>query len=132
MSKVQEYTVPISLEIGVVKKKKYFLNLNQYAKWHFQERNQLKRLFKKEIAKDIKHLTPLKGSCRVCYTIFYPTNRKFDIDNIGSVVTKFNMDALVELGILDDDNCTVVKEITYKYGGVDRNEPRCEVSIEPF
>lgn len=127
---VQSYSVPIKLEVGVSKKKTYYLNLNQYNKWHFQIKNQLKRLFKATVAKDIKQLTPIKGRCKVTYTIFYPTNRKVDIDNIGSVVTKFNMDALTELGFLEDDNCTVVVRLEYVYGGVDKDNPRCDVMIE--
>jgi Holliday junction resolvase RusA-like endonuclease len=130
MSKVQKYSVPIKLEAGVSKKKTYFLNLNQYKRWHFQESNQLKRLFKVAVAKDIKQLAPIEGKCKVTYTIFYPNKRKFDIDNIGTVVSKFNNDALTELNILEDDNYSVIVEIVFKFGGIDKDNPRCDVELE--
>jgi len=126
----QEYSVPIKLEAGLKKQKTYFLNLNQYKKWHFQESNQLKRLFKVAVAKDIKQLAPIEGKCKVTYTIFYPNKRKFDIDNIGAVVSKFNNDALTELGILEDDNYSVITEIVFKFGGIDKDNPRCDVELE--
>lgn len=125
----QVLNVPIRLEAGVRKKKTFYLNLNQYKQWHFQESNQLKKLFKIAVAKDIRQLTPLKGSCKIEYKIFYPTNRKFDLDNIGSIVCKFTQDALVELGFLVEDNITIIKEVTFKFGGVDKENPRCEVTI---
>lgn len=130
MSNIQQYSVPIKLEVGVSKKKTHYLNLNQYKKWHFQESNQLKRLFKAVVAKDIKNLVPVEGKCRVTYTIFYPNKRKFDIDNIGAIVAKFNNDALTELGILEDDNYEFIQEIVFKFGGIDKDNPRCDVELE--
>jgi Holliday junction resolvase RusA-like endonuclease len=46
------------------------------------------------------------------------------------VITKFTHDALVEFGILEDDNYNIVTEITYRFGGVDKDNPRCDVTIE--
>lgn len=126
----QEFSVPIKLEVGVAKKKNYYLNLNGYRNWQFQLNNQLKKLFKITVAEDIRQLTPVDGVCKVTYTIYYPTKRAFDIDNIGSVITKFTHDALVEFGILEDDNYNFVSEIVFKYGGVDKENPRCDVVIE--
>lgn len=126
----QELSVPIKLEVGVVKKKTYYLNLNGYRNWQFQLNNQLKKTFKIQVAEKIRELTPVTGTCKITYTIYYPTRRLFDIDNIGSVITKFTHDALVEFGILEDDNYKIVEEITYKFGGIDKDDPRCDVVIE--
>ena len=96
----------------------------------FQLNNTLKKTFKIEVADTIKQLKPIEGSCKISYQIFYPTRRLFDLDNIGSIVTKFTHDALVEFDILEDDNYTFVTEISYKFGGVDKENPRCIVTIE--
>lgn len=130
MTSKQELTVPIRLEVGVAKKKTYYLNLNGYRNWQFQLNNSLKKAFKIEVAERIRELTPVTGACKITYTIYYPTRRLFDIDNIGAVVTKFTHDALVEFGILEDDNYKIVTEITYKFGGVDKDNPRCDIVIE--
>lgn len=126
----QELSVPIRLEVGVVKKKTYYLNLNGYRNWQFQLNNSLKKAFKIQVAEKVRELTPVTGACKITYTIYYPTRRLFDIDNIGSVVTKFTHDALVEFGILEDDNYKIVTEITYRFGGVDKDNPRCDIIIE--
>jgi len=126
----QAFSVPIKLEVGVVKKKTYYLNLNGYRNWQFQLNNQLKKLFKIEVAEVIRQLKPVKGVCRISYKIYYPTKRAFDIDNVGSVVTKFTHDALVEFDILEDDNYHFVGEIRYEFGGIDKENPRCDVEIE--
>lgn len=126
----QAFSVPIKLEVGVNKKKNYYLNLNGYRNWQFQLNNQLKKLFKIEVAEEIRKLEPVDGVCSVTYTIYYPTKRAFDIDNIGSVITKFTHDALVEFGIFEDDNYNFVSEIVFRYGGVDKENPRCDVEIK--
>lgn len=126
----QAFSVPIKLEVGVNKKKNYYLNLNGYRNWQFQLNNQLKKTFKIEVAETIRALKPVEGKVRVSYLIFYPTKRAFDIDNIGSVITKFTHDALVEFGVLEDDNYHFVHEIVFTFGGIDKENPRCDVTIE--
>lgn len=129
---VQTFSVPIKLVVGTRKPRTYYINLNGYRNWAFQLNNQLKKQFKFEASEAIKNLLPVPEDkkVRVTYEIYYPTRRVFDIDNIGSVVTKFTHDALVEKGILEDDNFKIVREINYKYGGVDKENPRCDVTLE--
>lgn len=126
----QELSVPIRLEVGINKKKMHYLNLNGYRNWQFQLNNQLKKLFKITVAEDIRNLKPVGGPVRITYSIFYPTKRAFDVDNIGTVISKFTMDALVEFEILVDDNYNYVPEIKFEYGGIDKDNPRCDVKIE--
>ena len=126
----QTFSVPIKLEVGVRKKKSHYLNLNNYRNWQFQISNQLKKLFKVTVARDIRNLTPIEGKCRITYTIYYPTQRVFDIDNIGSVIAKFTNDALVEFDVLVDDNYNYIPELIFRFGGVDKEHPRCEIKLE--
>lgn len=126
----QVFSVPIKLEVGVRTKKTHYLNLNNYRNWQFQLNNQLKKLFKVSVAKSIRQLTPITSKCKITYTIYYINNRVFDVDNYGSVLCKFTNDALVEFGILVDDNYQYVPEVVYKFGGIDKDNPRCDVTIE--
>jgi Holliday junction resolvase RusA-like endonuclease len=126
----QTFSVPIKLEVGVSKKKTYYLNLNNYRNWQHHLNNQLKKTFKLLIAEKVRNLEPLLKPCRVTFEIYYPTRRLFDVDNIGAVVSKFTHDALVELEILTDDNYTVIPEIVYRFGGIDKDNARCDVTVE--
>ena len=59
--------------------------------------------------------------------IYYATSKRLvDLSNPCCVIDKFTMDAVVSAGILVDDNIKHVTDVQYKYGGVDRNNPRCD------
>lgn len=125
----QTINIPICLEAGIRKKKNYFLNLNSYNRWYFQEKNQLKKLFKISILKDVRELKPIE-KCEITFKIFYPTKRLFDLDNVGSVLSKFTHDVLTEAEIIPDDNYQVVSKLIFEFGGIDSENPRAEVIIK--
>ena len=129
MKMTQTINIPICLEAGIRKKKNFFLNLNSYNRWHFQEKNQLKKLFKITILKDVRELKPIE-KCEITFKIFYPTKRLFDLDNVGSVLSKFTHDVLTEAEIIPDDNYQVVSKLTFEFGGIDAINPRAEVEIK--
>lgn len=127
--KTQKFSVPIRLEAGVRKKKTFYLNLNAYKQWHFQESNQLKKLFKIKTLATIRELKPV-DKAEITYKVYYPTAREFDLDNIGSVISKFTNDVLTEVGIIEDDNYKILTKITFVFGGIDKENPRCEVTLK--
>ena len=129
MKMIQTINIPICLEAGIRKKKNYFLNLNSYNRWHFQEKNQLKKLFKISILKDVRELKPIER-CEITFKIYYPTKRLFDLDNIGSILAKFTHDVLTEAKIISDDNYQVISKLTFEFGGINIENPRAEVTIK--
>ena len=129
MKMTQTINIPICLEAGIRKKKNYFLNLNSYNRWHFQEKNKLKKLFKISILKDVRELKPIE-KCEITFKIYYPTKRLFDLDNIGSVLSKFTHDVLTEAEIIPDDNYSVIRKLTFEFGGIDSENPRAKVTIK--
>ena len=129
MKMTQTINIPICLEAGIREKKNFFLNLNSYNRWHFQEKNQLKKLFKISIIKNVRELKPIE-KCEITFKIFYPTKRLFDLDNVGSVLSKFTHDVLTEAEIIPDDNYQVVSKLTFEFGGIDSENPRAEVCIK--
>ena len=60
---------------------------------------------------------------------FNPTKRKSDLSNFCSIHDKFVCDALVELGVLEDDNYDFIKEVHYQYWWYDKNAGRVEIEI---
>lgn len=124
-------SLPISIELGVKKKKNFYINMNGYRNWHHRVANTLKKEYTRQVGKldDFKSL-PTFVMCKLTYTIYYPTRRKFDVDNIGAVSGKFFQDTLVHYEKIEDDNYEYIPEIVYKFGGVDKENPRVEVLIE--
>jgi Holliday junction resolvase RusA-like endonuclease len=66
------------------------------------------------------------------YTIYPANNRKFDLANVLPIVQKFTDDALIELGIIKDDNHKIIPAINYRFGKVDKENPRVELEIEEY
>ena len=92
-----------------VKGKKYALNLNVYRNCHYHILNQMKINFKHNIiAEHIDILTYKFDRVKISYTIIPHNKVLFDTQNVLSIVDKFFCDALVECGIIPDDNYKVV------------------------
>lgn len=123
-------TVPRKTKAG----KKYSLNLNSYRNWYSHESNALKVLYKGIVAEALKTSEGEMGKPPYLfqYTIFAPTRRLFDLGNVGSIVQKFTDDALMELGLLEDDNYAFVRKVEYCFGGIDKENPRAELLITEF
>lgn len=111
------------------KKGKFILNLNNYRNTYFQKLNKAKvnysDLIKKMLPK-VKYKT-----VELEYIYFAATKRKIDVSNPCSVIDKFTCDALTESGLWEDDNINTIKKVSYIWGGVDKENPRCELVIIP-
>lgn len=118
------------LSLGKNKKETFSLNLNVYRNAHFYKLNAAKVKFKELVRPMIEQL-PQLNCCGILYEVYAPTSREFDINNVCSVVDKFFCDALVELGKLPDDNYKHLTEITSRFGGIDKTNPRVDVTIYP-
>lgn len=117
--------------MGKRKPKKLPLNLNHYRNGDFRVLNNMKIQFKKEISPQLT-FPKLVGPVKIRYVLYPPTHRKLDISNVLSVVDKYFCDALVEAGLLEDDNFNHVPQIEFRFGAVDKENPRAEVFIQPI
>ena len=63
--------------------------------------------------------------CKVIQTVYYPTERRRDIDNS---VPKFILDGLVESNMVRDDDCRHITELTLRCFVGSKN-PRTEIKI---
>lgn len=111
-----EIVLPISIEMGVRKKKNVYLNLNVYRNMPFNQNNTLKKLFKKEVEDLVPNFYFEEFS--IHYDIFLPNKLKRDIMNVGSIVDKFFCDTLVELERVPDDNYNYLKDVSFSFGGL--------------
>lgn len=122
--------VPTSLKRGVRKPKTYWLGLNQYHGWHYTVYHELKKQFAKEIADQVETLDlDVDIQYLPWYTLYIPTKRECDIENICPIISKFTLDVVVEHGKLKDDNYKILPKAFYEFGGVDKENPRCEVEF---
>jgi len=111
------------------KEKRFYVNLNIYRNAHHFTLNSAKVTFK-EIVQDQIDRLPLLNRIKLHYRVFAPSNRKIDTMNVGSIADKFFCDALVESKKIIDDNYDFVVYNGFEFGGIDKENPRVEVTIE--
>lgn len=123
--------LPLYLIVGKGKPKKLPLNLNHYRNAHFHVLNSMKVQFKKAISPQLtfpKLVEPVK----ISYVLYPPTRRELDISNVLCIVDKYLCDALVEAGLLEDDNFNHLPQVEFRFGAVDKDNPRAEAFIHPL
>ncbi len=129
LSKVT-HTVSVPISVPVTKKKRFYLNLNQYRNAHHFTLSKAKINFAEIVSPRVRHLPPM-GKIRMLYTLFTGSNQSVDTANVCCIVDKFFSDVLVSEKKIVDDNRDIVLEICFIYGGVDKLNPRVEVMIVP-
>ena len=124
---------PLKVWRGKTKPRKakqwFILNLNNYRNAHFLVLNRTKINYKTAMANQIQLLPVLYYPITIHYEIFAKTRRKLDIDNVVSVHKKYFQDALVEMGRIEDDDFDWIVGSSESYGGVDKDNPRVEITI---
>lgn len=121
------FVSPLSITVG---SKRYILNLNNYRNWYFRTSNNIKIAYKKFIREQLVKISYQFNKAKVSYTVYRDSNRRFDLGNVCSIHEKFFEDAAVEYGVFPDDKASVIQEVHYYNGGVDRKNPRVEIEVE--
>lgn len=122
-------TLPLyyTIEYKTKQNKTILINNNWYRNTHYQIANKVKHYYKKlvldQIDKNIK-FNQVKLHCNLYYK-----SSVSDLDNY-SILIKFLLDPLQEIGCLENDNVNFVKKITLEVKNRDINEPRLEITIK--
>lgn len=106
----------------------YHESINQWMIMKRPMMNQLKQRWKDFVVwfvNDQGYSNLKIEKCEISQLIYYPTNRRHDIDNS---TPKFILDGLVESGMIIDDDSKHIEKITLRCG-VDKDHPRTELEI---
>ena len=126
--------ITLPLEVWIPRKtredKRFILNLNYYRNAHYMTLNDAKHEWAKYVQMAALGIEPIPGRFRFTYTTFPATGRAFDLGNVCPIIQKFTDDALIDSGLIKDDNYKIVSEINYRFGKVDKENPRAELMIE--
>ena len=97
-------------------------SLNEYRNEHFHKLNKLKVSWSNTIhLLSIYHSLKPVQKCKIEFELFFKDKRKRDLDNYSATI-KMILDGLVQAGIIQDDNYSVVEEITIRCGGQAKTE----------
>lgn len=124
------WTIQLPLRVAVSKNRDFSLNLNQYRNSHFQTLDKAKKTFTHLAMERIQQQQiPRLERCALEYILYPGTRQLCDVNNVCSVVDKFFSDSLVHAGVIDDDNYTFIADSRFRFGAIDRENPRVEVTI---
>ena len=121
--------IDLPLEVFYSKKKKFILNLNNYRNAHYRVLSIAKKLYTDNLIPRLEDFDSFSEPVTLTYTYYAKSKRRIDVSNPCSIIDKFACDALVKAEILEDDSFKQIKEVVYKFGGVDKENPRCELVI---
>ncbi|MGL6119863.1 MAG: hypothetical protein ACRC0V_05095 [Fusobacteriaceae bacterium] len=113
----------------IIKATTILISNNSYFHFHFIKKAILKEEYKRLVGialKENKH--KIEGKYKVNYTMFYK-NKRQDLLNTASLISKFLNDTLIELKIIVDDSVQYCVEENFKVGGQDKTNPRIEIEI---
>lgn len=119
-----KFTLPL---YGVTKKGA--IAVNWYRNAHYQESNSSKVKFKKLIQDQLDQFDEIQTPIKIKYTYYAQRNNNPDLDNFVGTVKKFFQDALVESGLIEDDNVNFIIANSESYGGIDKDNPRVEAEV---
>ena len=119
-----KFTLPL---YGVTKKGA--ITTNWYRNAHYQPSNAAKKKFKKLIQEQLDQFDTIQTPIKIKYTYYAQRNNSPDLDNFVAVVRKFFQDALVESGLIEDDNVNFIIANSESYGGIDKENPRVEAEV---
>ena len=122
----------LPLEVYYSKNKKFILNLNNYRNAHYRILSASKKIYTEDLLERIKDLPKFSDVVSLEYVYYAKSKRRLDVSNPCSIIDKFTCDALVKAEIIEDDSSKQIKKVSYIFGGVDKNNPRCELTIKCF
>lgn len=128
--KVLEFEMPARLRKS--KNKWFYFNLNQYRNAHHRVLSNVKNALHDYIAKlNLKsHLGRTIESPVYIHYIYHPlSNRVYDRMNVVSVADKFLCDALIDCGVIKDDNYKLMYMPTMDHGAPDKENPHFKVQV---
>ena len=124
--------VTLPLEVYYSEKKKFILNLNNYRNAHYRVLSIAKKVYTENLVERINDYSRFDDPVSLEYVYYAKSNRRLDVSNPCSIIDKFTCDALVKAEIIEDDSFKQIKKVSYVFGGVDKNNPRCELTIKCF
>lgn len=98
----------------VSSKKKVAINLNQYRNMHYQTSNKLKHMVSDYLMQYSFNPPP---TFKIQFTLYFKDKRRRDLSNFESIANKFILDALVQQGVIKDDDYTIYRGYSVEFGG---------------
>jgi hypothetical protein len=130
-----KHTVSMPLFVMMPRKtmpdKKRILNLNYFLHWKPIVSNMIKKEYAAIAIERLAGVTVPEGKMvGLVFTLRKGSRRRIDRANPLSIHEKFFCDAMVEAGVIPDDNDDHIAWTHYQSGPMDKENPRVEIEIQ--
>ena len=120
----------LPIYINTSKKKKVLVSLNWYRNAHYGIKDKVKKQYHEIVYEQLRGARkPFDKRIGVKYQLWYKRG-DCDLMNVVSVLDKFLLDALVQAGMIKDDNVNKYISCHAEVGGKDSKNPRLICIIE--
>lgn len=120
----------LPIYINTSKKKKVLVSLNWYRNAHYGIKDKVKKQYHEIVYEQLRGARkPFDKRIGVKYQLWYKRG-DCDLMNVVSVLDKFLLDALVQAGMIKDDNVNKYISCHAEVGGKDSENPRLVCIIE--
>lgn len=99
------------------------------SKAHYFTLNKLKQHYHKLVADKLSEFEPISGQFKVKY-VYYYKNSSSDGSNVVSQIEKYLLDAIQDIGLVENDNVKYHIGSSWEVGFQDKENPRMEVYIK--
>jgi len=131
MSNDYEFTLPLAVWLPMkrVKDKRFSVDINFIRGANRFDYNKAKIAYKEMIEDQFEGLELIDGCISVHYEYYAARNNSPDLDNFIGGAKKFFQDAMVDCGLIADDNVNVIGFNSERYCGVDKDNPRIVAKV---
>ena len=110
--------------------KTFLVGMNWFRNAHYHEQNKVKTHYHELIGDIVPHLARINSQYSLNIDLYYK-NPTCDGSNISALMEKFVLDALQEFKVVTQDNVKFHIGTTWSVIEQDRDNPRCEITIQP-
>jgi hypothetical protein len=132
-SQITEITIPVywTQKYKTKKDKTMLAGMNAYRNLFYHAKNQMKKDLEEHVKIGVykEKMLPIKGEYKVEYYYHYK-NSISDLLNVGALSSKVLLDALQDLGLVENDNVKYCKEEHFYVGEKNINNPHMQIRIE--
>ena len=101
---------------------------NAFRNWHYFLKNEVKQYYHMLVGEQIDD-TVIKNQYKM-FIDLYLKNPASDGSNVASRMEKFTLDGLQEYGVVVDDNSKYHLGTTWVLKGMDKTDPRVEITLQ--
>ena len=126
------FTLPLFVILKRKTKKdvRLSVNLNTFRSMHHRTYTEAKVEYARVMDEQLNKFDPITGELHIHYDYYAAMNNSPDLDNFVGAAKKYFQDAMVKSGFIEDDNVNFIVSNSEKYCGIDRKNPRIEVTIK--